>query len=63
MTLYAIPCRFKIAKDAEVVEGLAICTDPNTPTVFIHPNGEPYTGTEMWYYTLMHYRPWAKLLD
>lgn len=61
MLLYAIKCRFKATENSEPVDGLAICSDPDTPVTFIFPDGMPYTGKEIWNYRLSYHDPWAKL--
>lgn len=58
--LYAIQCRFKITEHSDTIEGLAVCSDPDTPVTFIHPDGSPYTGEMVWNYRLAHFNPWAK---
>jgi len=63
MSLYAIKCRFKIDKDSYPIEGIAICSDPDTPVTFIHPDGKPYTGEGIWNYRLKHHAPWMKVLE
>lgn len=62
MSLYAIPCRFKTTKDSAPVEGIAICSDADTPVTFVYPDGKPYTGKEIWDYRLQHHMPWAEVL-
>lgn len=60
MELFAIRCRFKETKDSVLVDGMAICKDPDTPITFIYPNGEPYLGSDIWNYSLLREWPWAK---
>lgn len=59
--LYAIACSFQTTKNAKPVNGLAICTDPDTPMTFIFPDGKPYNSDEIWSYKLHHFTPWAKI--
>lgn len=59
MQLYCISCTFQIERDSTPIEGIAICTDPDTPETFVYPDGKPYTGTDLWTYRLHHYSPWA----
>lgn len=63
MQLYVIRCGFKIVQNQDMIEGLAICSDPATPVTFIYPDGKPYTGNEIWTYNLRHYSPWAKFTN
>lgn len=59
MQLAVIQCRFQITEGSPVVDGLAICSNPDTPVTFIHTDGTPYTGKDIWTYNLLHYKPWA----
>lgn len=63
MTLYAITCNFQVTQNEAMVEGIAICSDPDTPITFIHPDGKPYTGDDIWDYRLKHFNPWLRILD
>ncbi len=60
MSMYVIRCRFQIKQGSEVVEGFALCSDPDTPTTFIYPDRTPYIGEDIWNYKLIHYEPWMK---
>lgn len=59
-TLCVIQCMFQVSKDSEQIEGLAICSDADTPVTFVYPDGTIYTGEDIWIYTLHHYSPWMK---
>lgn len=60
MQLYAIACTFKLVKDGEEYNGLAICSDPDTPVTFVHSDGIAITeGDDIWNYQLHHHQPWA----
>jgi hypothetical protein len=58
--LYCIPCTWS-PEEKIIVQGMAICSDPNTPVTFLYPSGEAYEGKEIWTYKLHHYRPWTML--
>lgn len=62
MALFAIRCRFKPTKDSEYIEGMAICSDADTPVTFIHPDGLPLISDEIWDYKLEHGSPWAQIV-
>lgn len=59
--MYAIACWFQVAQNSEMLHGFAICSDADTPITFIYPNGEPYTGKDIWNYSLRHFEPWGKI--
>ena len=62
MALFAIRCRFKPTESSKYVEGLAICSDADTPVTFIHPDGKPLICDEIWDYKLHHTSPWAQIV-
>lgn len=57
--MFVIACRFRTKKKGISVNGLAICSDPDTPVTFIYSDGKPYLGKDIWSYTLLHEEPWA----
>lgn len=63
MTLYAIQCRFQVSEDSAKVDGIALCSDADTPVTFIYPDGKPYIGEDIWDYRLKHTYPWMKVLE
>ena len=58
--LFTIQCRFQTHQHSTPVDGIAICSDPNTPITFIHPDGKPYLGKDIWTYNLRHHYPWSR---
>jgi len=58
--LFTIPCWFIVKRNTKRIDGLAVCSDPDTPVTFIHPDGKPYNGKTIWSYGLKHYQPWTK---
>ncbi len=60
MQLCVIRCNFQPERDSATIEGLAICSDPDTPVTFIHADGSAYPGADIWTYRLLHYSPWMK---
>ena len=59
--MYVIECSFTISEKSDPCQGIAICSDPDTPVTFVHSDGSPYNGESIWNYTLHHYKPWAKI--
>lgn len=58
--MFLIRCHFRKAKEDTLLDGFAICSDPNTPITFIYPNGEAHIG-DIWSYYLRHFEPWFKI--
>jgi hypothetical protein len=59
--LVIISGTFKQRRHSKPEPMLAICSDAETPIIFIRTNGKPYLGKTIWSYDLHYHTPWSKI--